>query len=124
LTILTALTLRAVFGLAYRQAEGLFGSIINLLGPTLRVPDHTPFSRRFTTLPRLASKPDSSLFLMAGRNMGTRPALVAPAAAEPVAGSPPAIPATLRSLLRCSVACEVAHERNARPNSQKSFNDV
>jgi hypothetical protein len=41
LAILTALTLRAVFRLAYRQAEGLIGSIISLLGLTLRVPDHT-----------------------------------------------------------------------------------
>ena len=39
--ILTALTLRAVFRLAYRQAEGLIGSIVGLLGLGLRVPDHT-----------------------------------------------------------------------------------
>jgi hypothetical protein len=50
LAILTALTLRAVFRLAYRQAEGLIGSIINLLGLTLRVPDHTTLSRRSATL--------------------------------------------------------------------------
>src|SRR5271163_224478 len=50
LAILTALTLRAVFHLAYRQAEGLIGSIINLLGLTLRVPDHTTLSRRSATL--------------------------------------------------------------------------
>src|SRR6187402_3671621 len=36
LAILTALTLRAVFRLAYRQTEGLIGSIIGLLGLTLR----------------------------------------------------------------------------------------
>lgn len=36
LAILTALTLRAVFRLAYRQAEGLVGSIIGLLGLALR----------------------------------------------------------------------------------------
>jgi len=41
LAILTALTLRAVFRLAYRQTEGLIGSIIDLLGLALRVPDHT-----------------------------------------------------------------------------------
>ena len=41
LAILTALTLRAVFRLAFRQAEGLIGSIVNLLGLSLRVPDHT-----------------------------------------------------------------------------------
>jgi hypothetical protein len=55
LAILTALTLRAVFRLAYRQAEGLIGSIISLIGLTLRVPDHTTLSRRSATLavPRL-----------------------------------------------------------------------
>ena len=47
LAILTALTLRAVFRLAYRQAEGLIASIISLLGLALRVPDHTTLSRRF-----------------------------------------------------------------------------
>jgi transposase len=50
LAILTALTVRAVFRLAYRQAEGLIGSIIGLLGLTLRVPDHTTLSRRSATL--------------------------------------------------------------------------
>ena len=50
LAILTALTLRAVFRLAYRQAEGLVGSIVQLLGLTLRVPDHTTLSRRSATL--------------------------------------------------------------------------
>jgi hypothetical protein len=50
LAILTALTLRAVFHLAYRQVEGLIGSIICLLGLTLRVPDHTTLSRRSATL--------------------------------------------------------------------------
>jgi hypothetical protein len=50
LAILTALTLRAVFRLAYRQAEGLISSIIGLLGLTLRVPDHTTLSRRSATL--------------------------------------------------------------------------
>jgi hypothetical protein len=34
LTILTALTLRAVFRLAFRQTERLIGSVIGLLGPT------------------------------------------------------------------------------------------
>jgi hypothetical protein len=50
LAILTALTLRTVFRLAYRQAEGLIGSIIRLLGLTLRTPDHTTLSRRSATL--------------------------------------------------------------------------
>ncbi len=50
LAILTALTLRAVFRLAYRQAEGLIGSIVDLLGLALRVPDHTTLNRRSATL--------------------------------------------------------------------------
>src|SRR4051795_2038179 len=50
LAIPTALTLRAVFRLAYRQAEGLLGSIVGLLGLALRVPDHTTLSRRAATL--------------------------------------------------------------------------
>ena len=57
LAILTALTLRTVFRLAHRQTEGLIGSVIGLLGLTLRVPDHTTLSRRAATLevPRLRS---------------------------------------------------------------------
>src|SRR5829696_782061 len=50
LAILTALTLRAVFRLAYRQTEGLIGSIIGLLGLDLPVPDHTTLSRRAATV--------------------------------------------------------------------------
>jgi hypothetical protein len=38
LAILTALTLRAVFRLAYRQTERLIGSVMGLLGLALRVP--------------------------------------------------------------------------------------
>jgi transposase len=55
LAILTALTLRAVFRLAFRQTEGLIGSVVGLLGLALRVPDHTTLSRRAATLevPRL-----------------------------------------------------------------------
>src|SRR4029453_8428292 len=63
LAILTALTLRAVFRLAYRQTEGLIGSVIGLLGLTLRVPDHTTLSRRAATLevprPRSSAEPDA-----------------------------------------------------------------
>ena len=50
MAILTALTLRAVFRLALRQAEGLIGSVIGLLGLALRVPDHSTLSRRAATL--------------------------------------------------------------------------
>ena len=39
-----------MFRLAFRQTEGLIGSIISLLGLTLRVPDHTTLSRRAATL--------------------------------------------------------------------------
>src|SRR3954462_2102736 len=63
LAILTALTLRAVFRLAFRQTEGLIGSIIGLLGLTLPVPDHTTLSRRAATLevprPRSSSSPEA-----------------------------------------------------------------
>src|SRR3954462_6298458 len=50
LAILTALPVRAVFRLAFRQTEGLIGSLIGLLGLTLRVPDHTTLSRRAATV--------------------------------------------------------------------------
>src|SRR4051812_25709539 len=50
LAILTALTLRAVFHLALRQTEGLIGSIIQLLGLALAVPDHSTLCRRAETL--------------------------------------------------------------------------
>ena len=57
LAILTALTFRAVFRLAFRQTEGLIGSVIRRLGLTLAVPDHTTLCRRSETLvvPRLRS---------------------------------------------------------------------
>ncbi len=60
LAILTALTLRAVFRLAYRQAEGLIGSIVDLLGLSLRVPDHTTLSRRAATLDVPRPRPGSA----------------------------------------------------------------
>jgi hypothetical protein len=50
LAIQTALTLRAVFRLALRQTEGLIGSILQLLGLDLAVPDHSTLSRRAKTL--------------------------------------------------------------------------
>jgi hypothetical protein len=57
LAILTALTLKAVFRLAYRQTEGLIGSVIGLLGLDLAVPDHTTLSRRAETLEVPRPKP-------------------------------------------------------------------
>jgi len=50
LAIATALTLRTVFRLALRQTEGLIGSILQLLGLDLAVPDHSTLSRRAETL--------------------------------------------------------------------------
>ena len=50
LAITTALTLRAVFGLALRQTEGLIASVIQSLGLDLAVPDHTTLSRRAESL--------------------------------------------------------------------------
>src|SRR5215210_5445182 len=50
LAILTGLTLKAVFRLAYRQTEGLIGSVIGLLGLDLAVPDHSTLCRRAETL--------------------------------------------------------------------------
>src|SRR4051812_26692237 len=40
------LMLRLAFGRPWRQTEGMLGSIIDLLGLDLPVPDHTTFSRR------------------------------------------------------------------------------
>ena len=39
-----------MFRLAFRQTEGLIGSLMGLLGLTLPVPDHTTLSRRAATL--------------------------------------------------------------------------
>jgi hypothetical protein len=46
--------LRLAFGRPWRQTEGMLGSIIDLLGLELAVPDHTTFSRRSANL-RVAS---------------------------------------------------------------------
>src|SRR4051794_22604540 len=61
LAIATALTLKAVFRLALRQTEGLIGSVLQLLGLDLPVPDHSTLSRRAETLevpqPKAGSAP-------------------------------------------------------------------
>src|SRR3954468_19524071 len=61
LAIATALTLRAVFRLGLRQTEGLIGSVLQLLGLDLPVPDHSTLSRRAETLgvprPKAGSAP-------------------------------------------------------------------
>src|SRR3954470_18261653 len=49
-SITTALTLRAVFRLALRQTEGLIGSVLQLLGLNLPVPDFSTLSRRARNL--------------------------------------------------------------------------
>jgi hypothetical protein len=46
LAVETALTLRAVFRLPLRQAEGFLRSLLNLMGIILEAPDHTTLSRR------------------------------------------------------------------------------
>src|SRR3954471_9321667 len=50
LAITTALTLRVGFRLVLRQPEGLIGSILQLLGLDLPVPNFSTFSRRAQTL--------------------------------------------------------------------------
>ena len=57
LAILTALTLKAVFRLAYRQTEGLIGSVMRLLGLGLAVPDHSTLCRRAETLEVPSTRP-------------------------------------------------------------------
>jgi hypothetical protein len=59
LAITTALTLRAVFRLPLRQTEGLIGSILQLLGLDLPVPEHATLSRRAETLEVLRPKAGS-----------------------------------------------------------------
>ena len=59
LAITTALTLRAVFGLALRQTEGLIASLLRLLGLDLAAPDHSTISRRGETLPVSRPRPGS-----------------------------------------------------------------
>ena len=59
LAITTALMLRAVFPLALRQTEGRIGSVLQLLGLELPVPDHSTIARRARTV-TLPSAPRSS----------------------------------------------------------------
>jgi transposase len=50
IAIESGLMLRLAFGRPWRQTEGLLGSIMDLLGLDLAVPDHTTFSRRSVDL--------------------------------------------------------------------------
>src|SRR3954470_2890497 len=45
-----SMMLRLAFGRPWRQTEGLLGSMLDLLGLELSVPDHTTFSRRSVDL--------------------------------------------------------------------------
>src|SRR5262249_54114847 len=49
IAIETALTLRLLFRLPLRQAEGFLGSVLKLIGLALPCPDHTTLSRRNAT---------------------------------------------------------------------------
>ena len=50
IAIEVGLMLRLAFGRPWRQTEGMLGSIMDLLGLDLAVPDHTTFSRRSADL--------------------------------------------------------------------------
>jgi IS5 family transposase len=56
LAIETALTLRLVFHMPLRQTEGFLGSIFEMMGVGLDVPDHTTLSRRSHCLEVLLSR--------------------------------------------------------------------
>src|SRR3712207_2853410 len=74
LAITTALTLRAVFRLALRQAEGLVGSVLQLLDLDLPVPDHSTLSRRAEALevPRPAAGPSGEPVILLVDSTGLR----------------------------------------------------
>jgi hypothetical protein len=61
LAIETVLTLGLVFGLRLRQTEGLLGSLLQLMGLALAVPDHTTLSRRARTWRSASNRCDSQL---------------------------------------------------------------
>ncbi len=66
IAILTALTLRVVFGLPLRQTEGFLDSLLNLMDLDLRAPDHTTLSRRnrIVKLPPLTRAHDGPIHLI------------------------------------------------------------
>ena len=75
LAITTALTLRAVFHLPLRQTEGLIGSVLQLLGLDLPVPDFSTLSRRAQSLelpaqPRATGGPIHLLVDSSGLKLG------------------------------------------------------
>src|SRR3954464_6163424 len=107
LAILTALTFKAVFRLAYRQTEGLIGSVIGLLGLDLAVPDHTTLCRRAETHPSLRparqrhaqgqrrARPEAACRARAAA--APPPAAAARAGAAPAGGPAPAVPVLRRA---------------------------
>ena len=56
----TALTLRLVFKLPLRQAEGFLRSVLSLMGVNLEAPDHTTLSRRSQRLDLALSPPPAN----------------------------------------------------------------
>ena len=56
----TALTLRLVFKLPLRQAEGFLRSLLSLMGVNLEAPDHTTLSRRSQRLDLVLSPPPAN----------------------------------------------------------------
>jgi hypothetical protein len=75
LAVETALTLRAVFRLPLRQTEGLIGSVLQLLGLDLPVPDFSTLSRRARSLelpaqPRTTGGPIHLLVDSSGLKLG------------------------------------------------------
>ena len=69
LAIVTTPTLRTVFHLALRQAEGFVGSLIRLMGPDLDTPDHTTLSRRSgaAEVPKIVSSHQGPIHLVIDR---------------------------------------------------------
>ncbi len=68
LAITTSLTLRLVFRLGLRQADGFVASLIRLMGLDLETPDHTTLSRRNSTIDvrPLARTHDGPIHLVIG----------------------------------------------------------
>ena len=66
MAILTALTLRVVFGLPLRQSEGFLDSLLSLMGLDLKAPDHTTLSRRnrIVDVPPLTRAHDGPIHLI------------------------------------------------------------
>jgi len=75
LAIETSLILRTVFHQPLRQTEGLVGSLLELMGLDLPVPDHTTLSRRSRTLavaPQIRTGPSKDWGCGVGQGMTGR----------------------------------------------------